>query len=109
MTVSGASSADNAMLQAVRELTSEVRACREVFMAIVSPPKLLSSALILTFTSITLSPRTTSASRKVFPGSSQSLDLVWRLELGFSCLEEMDLSELEMLFCLRYPWLDHLQ
>jgi len=31
---SGASAADNAMLVAVRELTAEVRACREVFMVV---------------------------------------------------------------------------
>ena len=34
--IGGASAADNAMLIAVRELTAEVRACREVFMAVVS-------------------------------------------------------------------------
>lgn len=41
----GASAADNAMLSAVRDLTAEIRACREVFMALVSssPP----SALLL--------------------------------------------------------------
>jgi hypothetical protein len=33
---SGASSADNAMLMAVRDLTSEVRAFREAYMAVVS-------------------------------------------------------------------------
>lgn len=41
MSTSGASNAENAMLIAVRELTAEVRACREVFMAVVSLSKSL--------------------------------------------------------------------
>ena len=47
LSTSGASSTENAMLVVVRELTTKVRTCREVFMAIISPPKSLSTPLML--------------------------------------------------------------
>ena len=51
MSVAGASDSENAMLMAVRELTAEIRACREVFMAVVSsfplPPNLISLTLLI--------------------------------------------------------------
>lgn len=47
----GASSADNAMLMAVRDLTSEVRAFREAYMAVVSsslaPLNILNTDIII--------------------------------------------------------------
>jgi hypothetical protein len=51
LSVPGASDSDNAMIVAVKELTAEIRACREVYMAVVSsfplPPNLISLTLLI--------------------------------------------------------------
>ena len=51
LSVPGVSDSDNAMIVAVKELTVEIRACREVYMAIVSsfplPPNLISVTLLI--------------------------------------------------------------